>query len=216
MRRLIMVALLMAGLGGPAPQPASAGGAASPALGDAKALYALQRFAQARAAFRALAEAGEAEAAFRLALMLEAGQGGPADPEAALRWLVKAAQAGFAPACEMLAHRRGGREDAAVVCAAGAGGDDPVLAEAEAGDVRAMLLVARAKAAGEDGPPDLEAAVAWLRRAGAAGDAAVRAYVAAALQRICAQPAAPPSCGSDTPEARDEVTAPGAGADAGR
>ncbi len=215
MRRLIMVALLMAGLGGAALQPASAGDVAPAALGDAKALYALQRFEQARAAFRALAEAGEAEAAFRLALMLEAGQGGPADPEAALRWLVKAAQAGFAPACEMLAHRRGGRADAAV-CAAGTGGDDAVLAEAEAGDVRAMLLVARAKAAGEDGPPDLEAAVAWLRRAGAAGDAAVQAYVAAALQRICAQPAAPPSCGSDAPEARDEVTAPGAGADAGR
>ncbi len=178
--------------------PARAGdeaaqGAHSAALGEAKALYALQRFDRARQAFAALARAGHAEAAFRLALMLETGEGGPANPERALHWLHMAARAGYEPACQELAARRGiagkalscGKEDA---------DGDLLLHEAEAGDVKAMLLLARAKAAAQDGKLDLEGAVAWLTRAAARGDVRVKTYVAEALARICAQPAAPVGC----------------------
>ena len=221
MRR--MMALLLVGcmvgvsvVRGPAyagEEPVAA--APSAALGEAKALYALQRFDRARKAFAALAKGGNAQAAFRLALMLETGEGGPADPEAALRWLHVAARAGYEPACRELAARRGLARES-LVCGREEETGDLLLHEAEAGDVKAMLLLARAKAAARDGrAPDLEGAVVWLQRAAARGDARIRAYVAEALARICAQPAAPSSCrqAADPPE----VTPPPAGAaDAGR
>ncbi len=219
-----MMALLLAGwmAGVTVPLgPASAGEGAvsvspSAALGEAKALYALQRFDRARRAFAVLAKAGHAEAAFRLALMLETGEGGPTDPEAALHWLHVAARAGYEPACRELAARRGvAREDLA--CGREEGGGDLLLHEAEAGDVKAMLLLARAKAAARDGNgPDLEGAVVWLRRAAARGDARIRAYVTEALARICAQPAAPAGC-RQVPTDPAEVTPPvAAAADAGK
>ncbi len=194
---------------GSAPAPQSA------ALGEAKALYALQRFDRARKAFAALAEAGHAEAAYRLALMLETGEGGPADPETALRWLIVAARAGYEPACRDLAARRGiAREN--LSCGKAEGEGDILLHEAEAGDVKAMILLARAKAAARDGKPDLAGAVVWLERAAARGDARIKAYVAEALARICAQPAAPASCRKET-AAPSKVTPPvAAAADAGK
>ncbi len=194
---------------GSAPVPQSA------ALGEAKALYALQRFARARKAFAALAEAGHAEAAFRLALMLETGEGGSADPETALRWLLVAARAGYEPACRELAVRRGvARED--LSCGKAGAEGDILLHEAEAGDVKAMLLLARAKAAARGGKPDLEGAVVWLERAAAQGDDRIKAYVAEALARICAQPAAPTECRKVT-TAPSRVTPSGAAAtDAGK
>ncbi len=199
--------------------PAAAGDEAastrlSAALGEAKALYALQQFARAREAFVALAKAGQPEAAFRLALMLEAGQGGPPDPEAALHWLLKAAAAGYEPACRELASRRS-VAPAGLSCGRRMADGDVLLHEAEAGDVRAMLLLARAKAAARDGQPDLEGAVIWLRRAAARGDRRVKAYVRKAIGRICDQPAAPPICRKAALSPSDVRTpggtAPGAG-----
>ncbi len=157
-------------------------------LGDAIAAYALQRFTRARRAFRMLAEDGNAEAAWRLARMIEAGIGGPADREEALHWYVRAARAGHEKALARLvalgldAHALSATQETAAAGGRTEGGtaagrerhallDRASLARlAGEGRVWAMIELARRLAAGRGGPVDPEGALRWLERAQALSD----------------------------------------------
>ena len=68
---------------------------------------ALRRHDYARAAglLEPLAQAGNAEAAYQLAQLLRSGQGVPANPAAACRWLLQSATAGYARAAYSLGAR---------------------------------------------------------------------------------------------------------------
>ncbi|RMF16685.1 MAG: sel1 repeat family protein [Alphaproteobacteria bacterium] len=155
-------------------------------LGDAIAGYALQRFAEARRDFRKLAEAGNAQAAWRLAQMIEKGIGGPADHEEALYWQMQAARAGHQGALARLAAL--GLDPQEISQPPGMGKDkDPTPADtgdghagrfhllvldrarlermADEGRVWAMIELARKLAAGDGGAVDLPAALRWLERA---------------------------------------------------
>lgn len=155
-------------------------------LGDAIAAYALQRFAKARRDFRRLAEAGNAQAAWRLAQMIEKGIGGPADHEEALYWQMQAARAGHQGALARLAvlgldpqemsQPRGKGRDIDPTAADTGDGDaarsHPVVLDrarlvrmAEEGRVWAMIELARKLAAGDGGAVDLPTALRWLERA---------------------------------------------------
>ncbi|RMD89396.1 MAG: hypothetical protein D6807_03855, partial [Alphaproteobacteria bacterium] len=126
---------------------------------------------------------GDAEAAFRLGWLYENGRaGGSPDVQRATAagWYARAAEAGHARAAERLA----------ALAAEGVtppGGDriTRLLAAAEAGSVRAMLRLARAYAAGDGVPIDLDAAARWFERAEkAAKDPALSAYARAALAAL--------------------------------
>lgn len=82
--------------------------ASAPAAADAfdEIAAARQRgdHAQARQRLEAMAAAGDARARHGLALMLRAGEGGPAEPERALALLRAAAEQGHAPAQRALGH----------------------------------------------------------------------------------------------------------------
>lgn len=58
----------------------------------------VQDLPQARYWYEQAAQRHQAEAQYRLGLMLAEGQGGPADADAALRWLESAASAGYSQA----------------------------------------------------------------------------------------------------------------------
>jgi len=75
---------------------------------------------RAASAWRPLAEAGHAQAAFNLARMAELGQGGPVDEAAAADWFLVAAERGHPGAQlalgEYYAERRGGLDDPEEAC----------------------------------------------------------------------------------------------------
>ncbi|MFQ5347647.1 MAG: hypothetical protein ACE5ED_07365, partial [Rhodothalassiaceae bacterium] len=126
--------------------------AAAQSIGDGIAAYALQDYATAERIFRHHAEAGDAEAAFRLGWIYENGRASDspdAQRAAAARWYARAAEAGHARAAERLAALA-----AEGVLPAAADRVTPLVAAAEAGSVRAMLRLGRALAAGDGVPLD--------------------------------------------------------------
>lgn len=157
--------------------------AAAQSIGDGIAAYALQDFATAEKIFRRHAEAGDAEAAFRLGWLYENGRASESPDvqrAAAARWYARAAEAGHPRAAERLAALA-----ADGVAPAEADRVAPLVAAAEAGSVRAMLRLARAHAAGDGVPLDLDAAARWLEKAEkAAQDPALAAYARAALTAL--------------------------------
>ncbi len=167
----------------------AASGAAAQTLGDGIAAYALQDYAKAEAIFRAHAEAGEAEAAFRLGWLYESGRAAVADDDRltqAARWYARAADHGHAAAAERLA----------ALAAEGVlpEGEDPFArleAAAKGGSVRAMLRLGRAYAAGEGAPLDPARAATWFGKVlRTSSDPALRAYAEAALTAL-GKPASP-------------------------
>lgn len=80
------------------------------ALSDANALYAKKSYPQALAAYTKLANAGNADAQYRLAELYRSGEGVTADPAKADAWLRKAAAKGNKDAAAKLA--QGGQRDA--------------------------------------------------------------------------------------------------------
>ncbi len=164
--------------------PSHSGGAApiDARLGDAIAAYALQRFSEARHRFRELAEQGDAEAAWRLAQMIEKGIGGPGDREEALYWYVQAARRQHQGAlARLVALGVDGR-----MTPPSRHGEDPLTARSSDGGAKrtppfpdrarlerlagegrlwAMIELARRLAAGRDGAIDLRGALDWLERA---------------------------------------------------
>ncbi len=160
-----------------------ASSAAAQTLGDGIAAYALQDFDKAERIFRRHAEAGEAEAAFRLGWLYESGRGTAADGDRlkeAAGWYARAADRGHAEAAARLA----------ALAAEGVlpEDEDPfarLLAAAKGGSARAMLRLGRAYAAGEGAPLDPARAADWFAKAlRASTDPALRAYAKAALAAL--------------------------------
>lgn len=110
---------------------------------------------------RRAAEAGSGEGAFDLALALETGVGGPADPAAARTWYAKAVTAGLPAARVNLA---------AMMVAAGEASAAIALLQpaAEAGDPAAAFAMGHMAENGIGGPADMARAQAWFGRAGEA------------------------------------------------
>jgi hypothetical protein len=131
---------------------------------------------RAAACFRVAAERGLVEAMYNHATLLALGEGVPQDKAAALAWLERAAAQGYAKAVNFVgSFREDGwacpRDlDAAAECYARA---------AAGGDFRGMFNHARMLAAAGD----LDGAVMWLERAGAAGNAPFVAKAAEWLAR---------------------------------
>lgn len=152
------------------------------------------RFAEARRSLASQAEAGDARAQFGLAMLLDAGRGGPVDREAAREWLRRSAEAGYAPAQAQLGQwREIGRD----------GPPDPAGAAlwyaraAARGHPPAALELARLYAAGEGVPRNPDLAEAWLRLAAEDGSAAAAARLADLRRRP--RPPAGASPGAEAP-----------------
>ncbi|MCB1882545.1 MAG: sel1 repeat family protein [Geminicoccaceae bacterium] len=77
---------------------AASTGAAAATLQEAQRAFDHGDFGRARTVWRDLAAGGAAEAAFRLGLADDLGQGGPPDPAGAFRWYLEATRLGHATA----------------------------------------------------------------------------------------------------------------------
>ena len=119
--------------------------------------------ARAAECFRVAAERSLPEAMYNYATSLTLGEGVAEDRPAALAWLERAAERGFAKALNFVGQFH---EDGWVVERDMARAADCYARAAEAGDFRAMFNHGRllASAGERDG------ALAWLRRAGSAGN----------------------------------------------
>ncbi len=163
--------------------------AAAQSLGDGIAAYALQDYATAESIFRQHADAGDADAAFRLGWLYENGRGAVAGGnhlKEAATWYARAADRGHAGAAERLAALA-----AEGILPEGADPLGRLVAAAEGGSVRAMLRLGRAYAAGEGAPLDPAQAADWFAKAlGASSDPALRAYATSALAAL-GKPASP-------------------------
>lgn len=113
-------------------------------------------------ALRSAALAGDAAAAYEVAMRFAEGRGVEPDNESALHWLNRAAQAGFAPA----EFRLGGMYEKGLgVTKDLAKARDFYLAAAAKGHGKAMHNLAVLYAEGIDGPADYRSAAAWFRKA---------------------------------------------------
>lgn len=149
MKKMLILGLVLS-----AATPAALSEPLSDPLGEGVAAYALQRYERAHALWLPLAQAGQAEAQFRLGLLYELGRGVQPDPRAARHWYQQAAENGHGQAALSLAN-----------LLAADGEAEPALAwferAADLGEARAqyhlgMVLASRG---------DLQAAWAWLDRA---------------------------------------------------
>ncbi len=139
---------------------------AAPTVEDGQRDFDAGRFEAARTTWAALAEAGDAEAAFRLGILYDLGRGVPSDPAEALRWYKRAGEGGL-PAAELNAafmydRGRGTRRDAS----------EAALWYARAaahGNHRAEYDLGQLYEAGDGVPRNLDLAAAWLRQAAAGG-----------------------------------------------
>ena len=135
-------------------------------VGDGVAAYTLMDYEAARAIWLPLAEAGEAEAQFRLALLYELGLGVDQSDELAFGWHQAAALQGHAGAQFVL-----GR-----MYASGQGTEidifyafDWILNAAEGGEVRAQYYVATLYLTGEGIEPSILEAYIWFTRVANSG-----------------------------------------------
>lgn len=130
------------------------------------AAFEAGRATEAREAFAGAALAGEARGMLYLAWMLDRGEGGPADPAEAVRWLGKAAEAGDPEGCHLFARALftgdGGRldPDAAMQWQ---------LKAAEGGNVVAQHELGMFCEHGWGMKADLRQAAAWYRKAAESG-----------------------------------------------
>lgn len=166
MRRRLLALLLAAVVGDPA---------AAATVADGRRALEERRYRDARAIWSDLARAGDVEARWQLALLLDLGLGGPRDPAAAFGWYVAAAQAGDARAelnaGVMLDSGRGTARDRA--------GAALWYARAAAnGHARAAYDLAQLYESGEGVPRNPELARSWYRAAGLPAAAARAAGLA--------------------------------------
>ena len=143
MRRLPLLAILLATTSAPA---APLGESLYPGLvefDEAYELYTAGDFARARTGFRHLAELGDPEAQLNLGVMLAKGEGGPADRIEGAAW-VRAAE-------------DGGMADAAGVRAVLERGLDETQLDAITARMAALRPAARESASGPEEPADQEA-----------------------------------------------------------
>jgi len=152
---LVLVALLAAG-------PALAG------LPEGIAAMERRDYAAAMRELKPLADAGDAEAAFRVGTMQREGLGMAADPAAAAAMMRRAAEAGHARAALVLS---------AMLLAGSGVAPDPAQGlvwlrrAAERGDPQAQTVMGAMTEAGELGRRDMAAAIGWYRKAAAQGEA---------------------------------------------
>lgn len=126
--------------------------------------YEAGNYVQAHDIWLPLANAGDAEAAFRLGLLADLGKGRPEDPAAAYRWYRRAAEAGHAEAefntAVMEDSGRGTRHDASEAA-------EWYARAAARGNHRAQYNLALLYNEGEGVPRNRLAALAWFRLAAA-------------------------------------------------
>nr|WP_321986321.1 tetratricopeptide repeat protein [uncultured Lichenicoccus sp.] len=148
---------------------------ASP-LADAADAYAHGDYAQAREVWTPLANAGDADAAYRLGLMSDLGQGTPENATEAFRWYRRAAEAGLAEA----------EFNVAVMSDSGRGVPHNAAAAAEwyaraatHGNHRAQYNLGLLYNTGEGVPRNMEVARAWFHLAAIGGLPAAADHVEA-------------------------------------
>ena len=115
---------------------------------------------------RSAATAGDAAAAYEVAVRFAEGRGVPANPQVAAHWYERAAAKGLAPAqfryASLLEKGLGVKKDLAQA-------RKLYLAAAEQGNAKAMHNLAVLYAEGIDGKPDYASAAHWFRKAADAG-----------------------------------------------
>jgi murein DD-endopeptidase MepM/ murein hydrolase activator NlpD len=160
LRRAVGWGLLFAALA------ADASSLAAAMTGDAQSAYDNRRFAEARRIWVPLAEAGDAEAQFRLGLLFDLGQGVPKDLATAYMWYRRAAGAGLAEA----------QFNVAVMQDSGLVGPRNAVEAARwyrkaavQGHHRAQYNLAQLYASGDGVPSDIPKAKAWYRVAAHGG-----------------------------------------------
>ncbi len=111
---------------------------------------------------RSAAQAGDAAAAYEIAMRFVEGRGVPANLEEAARWYERAASKGLAPAqfryASMLEKGQGVRKDLAAA-------RKLYVAAAGKGNAKAMHNLAVIYAEGAEGKPDYASAAQWFRKA---------------------------------------------------
>jgi Calx-beta domain/Sel1 repeat len=145
---------------------ADSGPSAAATVGDGQRAYDNGRFEEARRIWGPLAEAGDAEAQVRLALLFDLGQGVPEDRAAAYLWYRRAAEAGRAQAQFNVAVM----QDSGVVGPRNPAEAAKWYAKAGAqGHHRAQYNLAQLYSTGDGVPRDLAQARAWYRAAADGG-----------------------------------------------
>ncbi len=183
--------------------PGLGGAAIATPRGDAAAAYERGDYAQARRVWRPLAETGDADAAYRLGIMADLGQGTPEDATEAYRWYHRAAAAGYAPAefnvAVMSDSGRGVPHDTALAAAWYA-------RAATHGNHRAQYNLGLLYNTGEGVPRNPAAAQAWFHLAAIGG-------IPAATEHVEALSAHPDTSGHPSTSLRPvRPVAPGSGA----
>jgi hypothetical protein len=129
---------------------------------------------------RPLAEAGDAEAQYKLGVMYASGEGVPKDYREAARWYRKAAEQGHADAQTILGnlyqYGRGVPQDYREAVRW-------IRMAAEQGDAGGQLQLAYAYAAGEGVPEDDREAARWFRMAAEQGVATAQSHLGYAYAR---------------------------------
>jgi murein DD-endopeptidase MepM/ murein hydrolase activator NlpD len=145
---------------------ADASSLAAAVTGDAQSAYDHGQFEEARRIWVPLAEAGDAEAQFRLGLLFDLGQGVPKDSATAYMWYRRAAEAGLAQA----------QFNVAVMQDSGLVGPRNAVEAARwyrkaavQGHHRAQYNLAQLYASGDGVPSDIAKAKAWYRVAAYGG-----------------------------------------------
>lgn len=143
-----------------------AGAVPATPLGIAAEAYASGDIARARSLWLPLARGGSPEAAFRLGLLADLGEGVPEDAADAYRWFQRAAEAGYAAAefnvASMKDSGRGTPHDAA-------GAAEWYARAAARGNRRAKYNLALLYTDGDGLPRNRPVARAWFRLAAASG-----------------------------------------------
>jgi len=143
-----------------------AGAAPAAPLASAAKAYASGDIGRARGLWLPLAQAGDPEAAFRLGLLADLGEGVPEDAAAAYRWFRRAAEAGYAAAefnvAVMKDSGRGTPQDTA-------GAAEWYARAAARGNRRAQYNLALLYTDGDGVSRNPAVARAWFRLAAASG-----------------------------------------------
>lgn len=147
---------------------------------DAIAAYDHGDYGSARTRFLSLARTGDADAAYRLGIMSDLGQGVPEDATEAFRWYRRAALTGYAPAefnvAVMLDSHRGVPHDAAQAA-------EWYARAATHGNHRAQYNLGLLYSSGEGVPRNRPVAQAWFRLAESGGIPAAAEHIEAAGTR---------------------------------
>lgn len=135
-------------------------------VSQAEAAAARLSWGDARECYRQSAELGDVPSAFNLALLLQSGRGGVADPQAARAWYERAAGGGDSDASLNLGlmwlHGEGGPQDAAAAFRW-------VEAAGEAGNEHAFMRLGSMFELGEGVAQNYSRAFEWFERAAQAG-----------------------------------------------